>query len=686
MLVPLTIRSHSRAFATMQRFHVGIAALCWVVALTEEAGFDDSFALRQQQMDVCMMALHRNLKTFRELSAVMSKDHNWDILRRHGEPSVCMHEGHRFFFALFFYSHKQTASGSSDFAACVPRECDEAMAADEVLPEMYSYFFDEHAERHEDGSYNREDSMQYSLTVKEYKSGIDASAGLEVFIGAALILLPGLFITFFWELPWTIYKHFQPTRSEAGGRLPLVLDAFSLRRGWESLSTAADASADLCWLRLGLVASLITLHVTQGSKWRYIEALEAKHIVFTAVRPLALVNDAFVQLSTYLCAWSHAKVEASWAAPVNTGGTISISKQLPLFPQRLGIGLARSMRKYLRQVSPCLLWNWFYLFLLPAVRFNPYNHAFPWFGIRWYQATGKCMQHKLRYSLLLGDVGALLFQDGDQHWWAGNGNPCVNLWNFQLEIQAFTLATCVLALPSLAARSVFVAILACGFNAGAKSGFWFVHHARGVAMQLLFLSCLGLPHASPPPKAWRKARGLGLLVVFMAVCVHGVSRGKWLSESWPEIWRAVKARDLLATGLWQAALAIGMALLGEGCRAQAQQPDEKSSQSNGSHSSSSMSSSATQPGPWLAAANRLAFGVNLAHPFIQFYVEAHTSLSDRVFSLFSWPIQLFLITAMSTLAAVVGFLFVQRPWAILLCHGFDTMLDLLRRLMGTRSK
>lgn len=45
------------------------------------------------------------------------------------------------------------------------------------------------------------------------------------------------------------------------------------------------------------------------------------------------------------------------------------------------------------------------------VPYNPYNHAFPWFGIRWYHATGRCMQRRWRYSFLLGDIGALVFQE-----------------------------------------------------------------------------------------------------------------------------------------------------------------------------------------------------------------------------------------------------------------------------------
>ena len=109
--------------------------------------------------------------------------------------------------------------------------------------------------------------------------------------------------------------------------------------------------------------------------------------------------------------------------------------------------------------------------------------------------------------------------------------------------------------------------------------------------------------------------------------------------------RSCSNHPLLTTGLWQAALALGTAFLCEGCRA-----------------------SGGRAKPWLAAFNRLAFGINVAHPVVQFFVEAHTTLNDRVFSLFSWPTQIALVVVVTALPAVFVYILVQRPWALILPH------------------
>lgn len=83
------------------------------------------------------------------------------------------------------------------------------------------------------------------------------------------------------------------------------------------------------------------------------------------------------------------------------------------------------------------------------------------------------------------------------------------------------------------------------------------------------------------------------------------------------------------------------------------------------------------PGPWLSAANRLAFGVNAAHPFVQFYVEARASLDIRVFSGFAWLMQLFGMVFFSVLVAIVAFVLVQRPWARLLSACLDSALSVM---------
>merc|ERR1711920_321176 len=77
------------------------------------------------------------------------------------------------------------------------------------------------------------------------------------------------------------------------------------------------------------------------------------------------------------------------------------------------------------------------------------------------------------------------------------------------------------------------------------------------------------------------------------------------------------------------------------------------------------------PGSMLSAANRLCFGVNAAHLFVQFYIEAHVSVDARVFTAFAWLTQLFGISALSVVTAIVAFVLVQRPWAMVFGAGID---------------
>ncbi|CAE8655015.1 unnamed protein product [Polarella glacialis] len=632
----------------------------------------ESTSSAENGLQTCIAALHANMTLFRQLSGVMSEDLNWDILQRHGEPAVCLGEGHRHFFVLFHYKTWKAASGTTDFSACVPSECTEQMVQDEVLPRIYHNFFRAHQESLPDGSQDFERSVQFSVTIKEYKPGVQMSTRNElrdsVLFGLAMCLIPAFIISVVEILLYTFSWMTKATSSES--KCPLLMEAFSLRSGWRELTAPGQGEcADLCRLRVTLVAALLTLHITQGSKWRYVEDLEKSLNVFAAVRPLALVNDAFILLSAYLCAWSSAKAE------VNRGPEGSGSSLPPL-----ASGLIRSVRKYLRQLPVCLLWAWVYLIVLPLTPYNPYNHAFPWFGIRWYSNTGRCMQKMWRYSLLLGDVGAMFFQDGDENWLAGNGNPCANLWNFQLEIQVFFLASCLLALPRPLGNSVLVAIVTFGFSrVNDRRDPWWVHHSRGVSVLLLFLRALGLPHVRSPPGSWRKVRWLGTAFVLVAAGVHGVSRGDWLEVSWPEVSKIVQRHRGLATAVWQVALAGGLALICEGCRSVARHD-------NGSDSKDSeRPNNAQQSGQLLAVANRLAFGINVAHPFVQFYVEAHSSLNERVYSVFSGLSQLFMISLLSAVGSFIGFLLVQRPWALIFSTSLDYVLGLVLALVpGTK--
>ncbi|CAE7436751.1 unnamed protein product [Symbiodinium natans] len=525
----------------------------------------------------------------------MSQDHNWDILHRRGERTICLQEGNRFYFVLmFYYAMEGAVHGTTDYATCLPRNCSETELIDDILPKVYQNFFDYHSVWLPDGSHDPVKSITYSMTLKEFRNGVTVpeEQRVSLLLPAALTVFPALLCLLCWD--W---------RRDLG---PGLHGAFSLRRGMAELfspSEGGDFCADLGRLRLGFVLSLITLHVTQGSKWREVEMLETKYFLFKAIRPLALVQDAFIQLSTYLCVWSYVKAEV-----VPVAG----SQQGRSFLQRLRRGLWRSWLKYLRQLPVCLFWNWFYLVVLPNVVYNPYNHAFPWFGIRWYHATGKCMQRKWRYSFLLGDVGAVLFQDFDDDWRSGSGNPCVNLWNFQLEIQAFTLTTSILCLPHGAMLATAVGLLAFGFSAsGPDMDVWWIHHARGVVLQVLFLRLCGLPRASVPAAA-ENLRWPGLLLVLVAVALHGALRGEWLSML-PEssfLEQFVSQHQMLLTGTWQAALALGIAMLCEGCRAR------KSSS-----------------GRWLAILSRLAFGINVAHPFVSLgLVQGRAGVPEQLVS------------------------------------------------------
>ena len=587
----------------------------------------------------CIAAINSHGAHFRDLSAVFLQDHNWDLLHRRGEARVCLKEGHRFFFVLLFYQIPHIRPATSDFGVCLPRDCDPILISEEVIPKMYHEFFDYHLFFHPDGKVDEVNSMHYSITVKEYKTLDNLSADLDwsVYLGAAIVILPCLLVAL-WELFHFVQKAIRGEVKQKSLRPSIIVNAFSVRIACEELVSVPEGeefARDLCWVRVAYVTALIVLHVTQGSKWRHIEVLEVTSSIFAAVRPLALVQDAFVQLSAYLCACSDSK------ALRNGDSHVSVFS-------RLWQGLVRSWRKYLRQLPVCLFWNWFYLVVLPRIPYNPYNHAFPWFGIRWYHATARCMKRKWRYSFLLGDVGALLLGDGDNDWYAGNGNPCVNMWNFQFEIQAFTLATCLLALGRSTALSICIAIVAFGFGTVTHVDAWWAHHARGIALQMLVICSLGLA-SRPLGTQWRHLRWLGSFFLLLAGVIHGISRGGWADEYYKH---EVQEYRLLATGLWQAALALGTALLCEGCRTLGGGPAR----------------------PWLAALNRLAFGINVAHPFVQFFVESFTTLNDRVFSLFSWPTHLALIFVLTALPAMLVYILVQRPWAMILQYLSDVSM------------
>lgn len=603
----------------------------------------------------CLASLNSKLVRLRDLSAVMAQDHNWDILHRRGEATICLQENHRFFFALLFYQQWPAPAATSDFGVCLPQECGPMLLTEDVLPKMYHYFFDSHVQFSPDGSIDSTRSLQYSITVKEYKSTLSLSSDLHWQIATLMFAaFPCVAVTLWEVLRFRRIQQAVPSQKELcegmegmegkGLKAPLLVKAFSFSRACQELVSVPEGvefAGDLCWMRFAYVCALITLHVTQGAKWRHIEVLESSYTIFRVVRPLALVNDAFIQLSAYLCACSSLKAMR--------GGDESTFT-------RLRAALLRAWRKYLRQLPVCLFWNWFYLYVLPSIPYNPYNHAFPWFGIRWYHATGKCMNRKWRYSFLLGDVGALLF-GGDTDWYSTNGNPCVNLWNFQLEIQAFTLTTCILALGRSTALSIFFVIVALGFGSSTHVDTWWVHHARGIAIQMIVLCGFGL--ASRPLSAkWRNLRWLGSFFFIIACVIHGISRGGWAEKI-----QLNEFNQLLVTGLWQAALALGTALLCEGCRA-----------------------GTSNPSSALAAFNRLAFGINVAHPFVQFFIEAHTTLNDRVFSLFSWPCQLALVFALTALPAMLVYIFVQRPWALILQHVSDVGIVCINRRLSKATK
>eukprot|EP00415_Alexandrium_ostenfeldii_P001011 UN1011 len=254
------------------------------------------------------------------------------------------------------------------------------------------------------------------------------------------------------------------------------------------------------------------------------------------------------------------------------------------------------------------------------------------------------MARRWRYAFLLGDAGALLHGDPDGHWATSYGNPCGNLWNFQFEIEVFTCLAFLLALPQLLADAALVAVLAHGCRALSRGGdLWLHHHARGVALMVLFLRALGRLGVARLPAAWQAARLPGLLFIGLAAAVHGILDGHWLSKAMPDVAACVTSHQELSTVAYQAALAVGMALLCKACHATTE-----------------------PPGARLCAASRLSFGMNLAHLFVQFLIEAHVSVDVRVFSVFSWFTQLLGIYTLSAAAASVAFVLVQRPWATVL--------------------
>lgn len=244
------------------------------------------FASAEISEGACARAWNEKQVELRELSAVIVEDLAWDIVRRAGNPSVCIGKGHRFFFVLLFYSHWSTSSPTADFGACVPAECDEAMVVNSLLPEMYAHFFLSHADYRPDGSLDQERSMRYSFTLKEYRRSITLTDDTlaDVLGGAALVFAPGALATLLLGAAGVITaacprsrkaSQVETGRGGCGARLRWVLDAFELRAGCRSLTTPAPReSADLCRLRIGLTAALLTLHVTQGSKWRSVDHLD----------------------------------------------------------------------------------------------------------------------------------------------------------------------------------------------------------------------------------------------------------------------------------------------------------------------------------------------------------------------------------------------------------------------------
>jgi len=439
-------------------------------------------------------------------------------------------------------------------------------------------------------------------------------------------------------------------------------------------SPSPGESADLCRLRIGLTAALLILHVTQGSKWRLVEVLEQTSLIFYAVRPLALVNDAFILLSAYLCMWGHARAAVT-AGGCPTRGTTSLAAECFALMRRC---LHRCLGKYLRQLPVILVWHWVYVSFLPNVPYNMYNHTYPWFGVRWFQQTAKCMQFKYRYAFLLGDLGRLLSAQKDPHWRSGNGNPCANLWNFQLEIEVFVAVSCILALPSSMGSAAAAVILAGAATvANRKDDWWIPYHARGVAMLVLSLRAIGLPHAASPPPIWRAARVPGLLLIGLAMLVHGILLGSWFEHTAPALVTAVRSRTAGNPLAYQAPLAFGMVLACEACRAQRvvrrAPPDRAETEDIDGDSTAEAEAVANTvgeaaaeerppPSSMLTALSRLSFGVNVAHPFVQFYVEAHASVDMRVFSMFSWLTQLFGMMWFSVCVAAVVYVCVQRPW------------------------
>lgn len=428
----------------------------------------------------------------------------------------------------------------------------------------------------------------------------------------------------------------------------------------------------LCWLRVCLSGALLLLHVTQGSKWHDLSALERSHPVMIAVRPLPLVNDTFISLSVYLCVRSHQRADKQTPCASNGYGATPDPFSGSTLTRRIVRCCLRTAHKYVRQVPLTVLWAWVYTRILPYVSYNPYNHTYPWFGLRWFHKTAACMGNRGRYAFLMGDLGHFFFRDGGEDWSASNGNPCANLCNFQLEIEVFAVVSFLLALPSTMGSAIIVIIAAASMGAiphgtGRGKDIWWVYHARGVAIMLLSLRALGLPRTRAP---WRSGTALrsGLVLVLAAFVVHGVADGEWLHGSsisqWLEDMTGVTlfgGRPAWITVVYQGLLAVGMGLLCEGCRTTLRvipsaMPNAASTACRGDGDGARS----------LATVSRLSFGVNAAHPFIQFWIEAHASPDIRVFTVFGWLTSLSGITCLSALAAACAYVFVQRPWAIFL--------------------
>jgi len=318
-----------------------------------------------------------------------------------------------------------------------------------------------------------------------------------------------------------------------------------------------------------------------------------------------LVNEMFVLLSAYLVIMRPA-------------------------PTSIKSVVIQIVRKYCRQVPMYLVCVWIFVVVLPmCVSHNMFNHVYPWFGVKWFQRTAVCMDFPIGHGLLLSrfaeELGAKIIHP------KYNSNPCLNnMWIFQIEMEVAIILLFILLLCKNS-YALTTALIAMIFNM--QQG-WFFHYLRVCSLFIAFCKLMGVPRAA---SIWIRNPFIKLFAIILIIIAMLLSENPGLAHS------RGPGDNILPT--YAIFLTAGFALFLESMRQTAYK------------------SWLGTEGMWyICQLNKLAFGVNLCHQFVQFYIEAHACAESRAFSLYAWYAHVLTISMLSLLMSCVLYALVQRPY------------------------